>query len=536
MRTPAIPQFPGSGYSSSTNIAFPYPHISLSQTAPRTLVPYEQLHIQSAICGIWHASDRVTMDTLRQDLSYAIRGLRKKPGFTLVASLTLALGIAANTTIFTLIDGVLLRALPFPQPGRLVSLWSSYPILRGQLDVFSPPNYLEVAARAHTLDAVGAYTDVNFALAGAGQPENIPGERFSASMSRVLGISPQLGRWFTAAEDESGEAVVLLSDYLWRNRFGADLGVLGRTLVLNGRSFVVIGVLPPHAGFPSTLSQLYIPMHFSTAENSRTNIFLPVVARMQPGVKIETLQAELRTIASSIRQAYPGFILTDMGAVPLQNTLVGNVKPVLVVLWAAVGFMLAVGCANVANLLLSQAAGRQREFALRRSLGATNARLIRQLLTESLTLAVLGGGIGLTLTAWAVPMMASRLPASFPHIRDLEVDARALWFTFVVSILTGVLFGCAVDWRGTRAAESDPAERRGSRFPDAGIDRVADFSTAAPLSGRALPTRLLPERARTGAICPWSAGRGARATVALRTGGHHGRHRICGRWTPASPG
>lgn len=383
------------------------------------------------------------MDTLRQDLHFALRVLRKKPGFTLVTSLTLALGIAANTTIFTLIDGVLLRPLPYPHAGRLLSLWTSYPASNGQPDVFSPPNYFDVAARSRTLEAVGAYDDMNFALAGAGQPENIPGERLTASMSRVLSVSPQLGRWFTASEDESGEAVVMLSDAIWRNRFAADPQVLGRSLVLNGRSFRVVGVLPPQVGFPSILTHFYVPMRFSPDERQgRGNVFLNVAARMRPGIGPATAEAELRTIGAALAQAYPN---TDagiqMGAVPLQETLVGNVRPALLVLWAAVAFMLAVGCANVANLLLAHAAGRQREFALRRSLGATNARLVRQLLTESVTLAGLGGALGLAMAAWAVPAMALRLPVTFPHIRDVGLDARVLWFTFGISLLTGVVFG-----------------------------------------------------------------------------------------------
>ncbi|MBZ5618673.1 MAG: ABC transporter permease [Acidobacteriia bacterium] len=385
------------------------------------------------------------MDTLRQDLLYGLRVLRRKPGFTLVASLTLALGIGANTTIFSLIDNVLLRPLPYPQADRLLSLWTSYPASNGQPDIFSPPNYLDVAARSRTLDAVGASTQMNFALAGAGQPENIAGLRLSASMSRVLGVSPQLGRWFTAEEDESGQAVVLMSDSLWRNRFGADPQILGRSLVLNGRPFVVVGVLPPRVGFPTILTHLYTPISF-TADNkaSRGDVFLDVAARMRPGVRPATADAELRTIAAALAQAWPQSDAgIQMGAVSLQESLVGNVRPMFVVLWAAVAFMLAVGCANVANLLLAHAAGRQREFALRRSLGATSGRLVRQLLTESVMLAGVGGALGLVLAAWAVPAMASQLPASFPHVRDVSMDARVLWFTVGISILTGVLFGLA---------------------------------------------------------------------------------------------
>jgi len=386
-----------------------------------------------------------TMDTLSQDVTYALRVLVKRPGFTLIAALTLALGIAANTTIFSLIDGVLLRPLPYPQADRLLSLWTSYPASNGQPDVFSPPNFLDVAARSRTLEAVGGYDDASFALAGSGQPESIPGERMSASMGRVLGVAPQLGRWFTAEEDESGQAVAVVSDSLWRNRLGADPQALGRTLLLNGRAFVVVGVLPPRVGFPSILTQIYAPISFSPDDRqSRGNVYLNVAARMRPGVSVSTAQAELRTIAAALAQQYPNVDAgIQMGADPLQSSLVGNVGPILVVLWAAVAFMLAVGCANVANLQLAHAAGRQREFALRRSLGATNGRIVRQLLTESVVLAGIGGVLGLAIGAWAVPAMAAQLPSAFPRLRDVGLDARVLWFTFAISMLTGVLFGLA---------------------------------------------------------------------------------------------
>ena len=385
------------------------------------------------------------MGTLSQDVVYALRVLGKRPGFTLIAALTLALGIAANTTIFSLIDGVLLRALPYPEADRLLSLWTSYPASNGQPDVFSPGNFLDVAARSRTLEAVGGFDDANLALSGAGEPESLPGERITASMARVLGIAPQLGRWFTAEEDDSGQAVAVISDSLWRGRMGADPRVLGRTLVLNGRAFLVTGVLPPHAGFPSMLTQIYVPISF-TPDNrqARGNVFLNVTARMRPGVSLATARAELRTIAASLAQSYPNVDSgIQMGADPLQATMVGNVGPTLIVLWAAVAFMLAVGCANVANLQLAHVTSRQREFALRRSLGATNARLVRQLLTESTVLAGIGGALGLAMSAWAVPAMAAQLPKAFPRLREVGLDARVLWFTLGISLLTGVMFGLA---------------------------------------------------------------------------------------------
>jgi putative ABC transport system permease protein len=384
------------------------------------------------------------MGALGQDFIYALRIFRKRPGFAVAAVLTLALGIAANTTIFSLINAVLLRSLPFPQADRLVSLWTAYPASDGQRDIFSPANYLDVAARASTLEAAGGYDTISFTLAGAGDPEFIPGVRMSASMSRVLGVAPQVGRWFTAEEDRAGAAVVLLSDAIWRTRFGGDSGVLSRTLTLNGRGFVVIGVLPAGVAFPSRLTQIYSPVSFNQDDlASRGNVFLNVAARLRAGVNLAQSEAELRTIAATLGREYPLDAGIKMGAIPLQESIIGNVRGILVMLWAAVAFLLAVACANVANLLLAHAAVRSREFALRRSLGATHARLIRQLLTESATLAGLGGVAGLTLAAWAVPMIAARLPQSFPNLRAVSLDPQVLWFTLAISLATGVLFGLA---------------------------------------------------------------------------------------------
>lgn len=385
------------------------------------------------------------MNVLRQDLAYAGRMFARKPAIALIAIATLALGIGANATIFSLIDGVLLRPLPYPQPDRILNLWASYPASQGQPDIFSAPNYLDVAARTRTFEAVGSYNDATFTLAGAGQPESFQGERMTASMADVLGIQPQLGRWFTTDEDDGGKDVVLLSHALWRARFGSDPAVLGRTLLLNGRAFSVIGVLPAGTGFPSIDTSLYAPMSFTADDRtSRGSIEFNVAARLRPGVPRTTAQAELRTIAAALAQQYPEVNKgMQMGAVPLSETLVGNVRVLLLVLWAAVVFMLAVACANVANLLLTHAAGRQREFAVRRSLGASNGRLIRQLLTESVLLAAAGGAGGLAIAFWVMPFVAARLPNSFPHLHEVSLDSSVLVFTLGVSLLTGVLFGLA---------------------------------------------------------------------------------------------
>jgi putative ABC transport system permease protein len=394
------------------------------------------------------------VDTLRQDLVYALRVLVKRPGLTLVAVLTLTLGIAANSTIFTLINGVLLRPLPYPQADRLVNVWTTYPSGKGQQDIFSPANYADAAARAQTIESAAAYTTFSFTLAGGEVPEFVPGIQATASLADVLQVEPRMGRWFSYTEDDAGADLAVISDSLWRSMFGGDPSILSRSVIVNGRSVSIIGVMPPESGFPTIQTQVYMPIHFTArdkAESNRGNVYGNMIARAKPGQQPAIVSAELHSIAGQLARQSPVDAGIDMGAVSLQSSLTGNMRPTLFALWAAVGFMLAVGCANVANLLLAQAAARRREFALRRSLGATSAILVRQLLTESLVLSGLGGVLGLTLEAWITPLVAKHLPASFAQIRGFGIDSQVVWFTFAVSIFTGVFFGLAPAFGSLRA-------------------------------------------------------------------------------------
>jgi putative ABC transport system permease protein len=406
------------------------------------------------------------MDTLRQDLAYALRVLVKRPGLTLVALLTLAIGIAANSTIFTLINSVLIRPLPYPQADRLVNLWTVYPSAKGQQDIFSPPNYVDVAARANTIESAGAYTTFSFTLAGGDLPEYVPGIQMTASLADVLQVEPRLGRWFSRAEDDAGADLAIISDSLWRTMFGGDPSILGRSVIVNGKSVSIIGVMPPQSGFgfPTIQTQVYMPIHFTAqdrAESNRGNVYVNVIARAKAGEE-SAVSAELHSIATQLAHVSAINAGIEMGAVSLQSSLIGNMRPTLFALWAAVGFMLAVGCANVANLLLAQAAARRREFELRRSLGATPSILVQKLLTESLVLSGLGGALGLAIEAWVAPLIAAHLPSAFPQIRGLGIDSQVVWFTFTISILTGILFGLAPAF-GSLRAELSAALHGGAR-------------------------------------------------------------------------
>jgi putative ABC transport system permease protein len=387
------------------------------------------------------------VETLWQDVKYGIRMLRQKPAFTLVAVLTLALGIGANTAIFSVVNAILLRPLPFANSDRLVKVWSTN-ISRG-LDQYgtAPPDFREWSENTQALDQMAAHYSGEFNLLTGEEPEQIRGMFISPSMFPMLGVDPAMGRNFTSEEEQFGRhRVVLLSDSLWQRRFNADPNLLGQAITLDGQQYVVVGIMSPDFRFFNFRGiELWTPMAFEADSpwNTRGNRFLDVVARLKPGVTVAQAQADMELIASRLEQEYKQNAGVGAKVVPLQQEIVGRFKLALQVLLAAVGFVLLITCANVANLLLARAAGRRREIAIRISLGAGRSRIIGMLLTESLLLGLLGGIIGVALAVWWVDPLIALGPAELRNAGIINVDGRVLIFTLGITLLTSTVFGIA---------------------------------------------------------------------------------------------
>jgi putative ABC transport system permease protein len=385
---------------------------------------------------------------LGQDLRYGLRTLAKNPAFTSIAIVALALGIGANSAIFSVVDAVLLRPLPFKKPEQLVMLWENATHLGFPKNTPSPANFLDWQKQAGAFTGMAAMVERSFNLTGVGEPERLDGRRVSANLFDLLGVRAVLGRTFVPDDDRPGSHVVLLSYSLWQRRFGSDPNVIGRALALNGESYTVIGIMPRFVqlpGFANRNDQLWLPIAFPPEEAAqRGNHFLEVIARMKPGITLKQAQAEMETIAARLAQQYPDYN-TRLGAVvvPLHEEVVGDIKPALLILLGAVGFVLLIACANVANLLLARAAVRQKEIALRLALGASRSRLTRQFLTESVLLAMFGAGLGLLLALGGIRILKTFIPATISQVQTINIDARVLIFTGLVAVLTGIAFGLA---------------------------------------------------------------------------------------------
>ena len=378
-----------------------------------------------------------------QDVRYGLRVLGKNPGFTAIAVLTLALGIGANTALFSIVNGVLLNPLPFANPDELVAVYAKSPTF--QESSIAYPNFLDWQKDNHSFAALSAFRSDDYNMVGAGEPERVHIHMISAEFFPALGLQPLLGRTFRAEEDQAGAGpVTILGDGLWKRKFGLSQDVLGKSITLNGKSYTIIGVAQGRiTGLSPT--DVYIPIGQwtdPTFRDRRISMGMNSIGRLKPGVTIEQARADMNRIAENLAAAYPE---ADKGMgvslIPLKADVVGNVKAILLVLLGAVSFVLLIACANVANLLLARSTGRTREFAIRAALGASPARVIRQLLTESVLLGMAGGCIGLLLAKLGVRVLLATLATNVPRSEEIALDSHVLFYTLGISVLTGIFFG-----------------------------------------------------------------------------------------------
>jgi putative ABC transport system permease protein len=409
------------------------------------------------------------MESILQDIRYALRILRRSHGFTIVAVLALALGIGATTAIFSVVDAVILKPLPYRDPGQLVQLWMRFTNIGIPNDQnwVSAPEFMDLQQN-NSFSQIAAIDDQSYNINISGAPERIEAAVVSASFFPLLGVQAQLGRVFLPEEGRAGhQQVVLLSDGLWRRRFGADRGVLGRKLVMNGQSREIVGVLPPGFQMPRD-AEVWTPLVFAAADlapDNRGSHGLRAIARIKPGLTFAQARADMAAVSSRIIEQNPTYPYKDYNfaviLVPLLEQQIGDIKMALWVMMGAVSLVLLIACGNVANLLLARASARQREIAVRQALGVGRWRLTRQLLTESVLLALAGGAAGLALAFGALRLLVAATATSFPRVAETHLDPGVLMFTLLVSLATGILFGLAPAFQAARHDTHDTLKEGG---------------------------------------------------------------------------